>query len=532
MDSRLQLLGKSLDALPVNVSLLDQNGTIIQTNEAWREFGTRNGIRMDADTVGTNYLAVCERSSTETAEQARRGLEALLAGTRDGFQLEYPCHSPVEQRWFLLVAVPVTVDGQRHAVVAHINITEYKFAARQQERQLAHLEALTDLSAAIREITHVVIDQSTRPEIEATVCAALVESTGYDCAWIGDIDGRTGSISVTTSAGRCPAGVDDEFEGILGETIIRQAIWTHEVQTTATTQEEPAFDWRAESEQAYTERAVAAVPITHGGTLYSICCVYTDRSTAFGSDERAILSQLGAVVGHAIAASERTQALMSDELIEVELQIPELFAQPTPSPTDWAVDITQTIAVSDDEYIMYGTTTDDEINAVRSVFEPLDEIELSVIGGDPENLRIELRQFQQCVIPLLAAHGWSTEHAVLTNGDCYLTVHLPSGDDVRELVETVRELFPTVELLARQQIHADRQLDTGASESTVAELTERQRTILQTAYGAGYFEWPRDASGGEIAETLGISPPTFHQHLRVGQQKLMTAIFEELPITG
>jgi len=60
----------------------------------------------------------------------------------------------------------------------------------------------------------------------------------------------------------------------------------------------------------------------------------------------------------------------------------------------------------------------------------------------------------------------------------------------------------------------------------VDTLTDRQQSVLETAYAAGYFEWPRDSSGEEVAETLGISPPTFHQHLRVGQQKLMDALFD------
>ncbi|MFD1643010.1 bacterio-opsin activator domain-containing protein [Halohasta litorea] len=530
MDSRLQLLGKSLDALPVNVSLLDEEGRILQTNDAWREFGTRNDIRMAADTIGINYLDVCERSRTDTARRARRGLSELLAGTREEFQLEYPCHSPVEQRWFLLVAVPVTVDGRRHAVVAHINVTEYKLAARQRERQVAHLEALRDLSAAIREVTHVIIDQSSRSEIERTVCSALVETTGYNCVWMGTVDGRSGAITVHTSAGDCGDTINGEFEGMLGETIVRQAIWTHQVQATTDTHEDPAFDWRNDADQAYSEQALAAVPIIHGGALYGICCVYSDRSTAFGSDERAILAQLGTVVGHAIAASERTRALMSDELIEVDLLIPALFGQ-LPSATDWRIEITQTVA-TDGNYVMYGTTSAAEIDTITAVFEPLDDADLTVISGTDESRRIAIRLARQCVIPLLATHGWSTETAILENGDCSLTVHLPSSDTVRELIEVVREHHPDVELRARRQIHVDPGTDAERAASALGDLTDRQRTVLQTAHAAGYFEWPRDASGEEVAETLGIASPTFHQHLRVGQGKLMNAIFEELPVTA
>lgn len=534
MDQRLQLLGKSLDALSVNVSVLAPDGTIVESNQSWREFGARNNIQMRPDTIGTNYLTVCEQSSTETATQTHRGLTELLAGTRDQFYIEYPCHSPIEQRWFLLQAVPMVLDNQRHAVVAHINITEQKRVERQLRRHQLHLEVLNDINTALQETTHLVIDQSARSEIEQAVCAALVDTDGYDCAQIGAVNGRTGSITVHTSAGACKnaeGGPDsDAVEDMFGETVVQQAVWTQEIQTTTSLQENLAFDWRQDTDQTHTEQAVAAVPICYGGMLYSILSIYTNRPAAFGAEELEILSQIGAVVGHAIADSERTQALMSDELIEAEVKIPNVFTQKTPPPSDWTVDIIQTVAGSKSDYLMYGTTSEDNLDSVAAVVDSLDDVELTVIGGQDEEVRVVFHLFRQCVIPLLASHGWSTEETVLTNGDCYLTVHLPSGDNVRKLIECICEVFPNAELLARRQIHVNPKADTRIQESALTELTDRQRTVLQTAYAAGYFEWPRDTTGEEIANSLGISPPTFHQHLRLGQEKLMTSIFNELPV--
>ncbi|WP_242492963.1 helix-turn-helix domain-containing protein [Halogeometricum borinquense] len=52
------------------------------------------------------------------------------------------------------------------------------------------------------------------------------------------------------------------------------------------------------------------------------------------------------------------------------------------------------------------------------------------------------------------------------------------------------------------------------------QLTERQRTALEAAYHAGFFQWPRETTGEGVAESLGVSPPTFHQHLRKAEQKV------------
>lgn len=59
-----------------------------------------------------------------------------------------------------------------------------------------------------------------------------------------------------------------------------------------------------------------------------------------------------------------------------------------------------------------------------------------------------------------------------------------------------------------------------------ARLTDRQREVLQVAYHSGFFEWPRSQNGEEVADVLGITQPTFHQHLRVGQRELLAGVFE------
>lgn len=58
-------------------------------------------------------------------------------------------------------------------------------------------------------------------------------------------------------------------------------------------------------------------------------------------------------------------------------------------------------------------------------------------------------------------------------------------------------------------------------------LTERQLEVLQTAYDAGYYERPREATGEEIAETLDISVATFSQHVRAAEDHVLAVLFED-----
>ncbi|MFC6793206.1 helix-turn-helix domain-containing protein [Halobaculum halobium] len=58
------------------------------------------------------------------------------------------------------------------------------------------------------------------------------------------------------------------------------------------------------------------------------------------------------------------------------------------------------------------------------------------------------------------------------------------------------------------------------------ELTDRQWESLETAYSAGYFEWPREVSGEEVAALIGVSQPTFNKHLRVAERSAFRLLLD------
>lgn len=59
-------------------------------------------------------------------------------------------------------------------------------------------------------------------------------------------------------------------------------------------------------------------------------------------------------------------------------------------------------------------------------------------------------------------------------------------------------------------------------------LSDRQRESLLAAYEANYYRWPREASATDVANSLGISNPTFLEHLRVAEQKVMNVVLDNL----
>lgn len=151
LEALLETRQALINSLPAHIALLDEQGVIIDVNDRWRHFGHSNDYAEPNVGVGLNYLAVCRDAAGDCAPDAHRaaaGLQQVLAGERDGFTLEYPCHSPTEYRWFRMMAnrLPADVSGNRQAgaVVMHVDITERKLAERQLN-QLAYEDPVTGL---------------------------------------------------------------------------------------------------------------------------------------------------------------------------------------------------------------------------------------------------------------------------------------------------------------------------------------------------------------------------------------------------
>ena len=135
--------GATLDALTPHVAVLDTKGCITLTNRAWREFAELNGLSPDRIGEGVNYLSVCDQAAAEGVAEAAMAAECirkLIAGQSDECSFEYPCHSPLEQRWFYFRATCFAVADRTFAVISHTDITERKQAKDKLKRANEELE--------------------------------------------------------------------------------------------------------------------------------------------------------------------------------------------------------------------------------------------------------------------------------------------------------------------------------------------------------------------------------------------------------
>lgn len=142
-----EFLKAVLDSVTEHIAVIDGAGRIRFVNEAWRAFGLCNGwcgVAWD----GVDYLDACRTaaaSGDDAARQAAEGIARILRGDIEAFQLEYPCHSPDKQRWFMMNITPLRGHPGPYFVVSHRNITERRLAEERALR-LSRLDALTDVA--------------------------------------------------------------------------------------------------------------------------------------------------------------------------------------------------------------------------------------------------------------------------------------------------------------------------------------------------------------------------------------------------
>jgi PAS domain S-box-containing protein len=130
----------TLDALSAHIAILDKNGVILATNQAWRQFADANSAGGETG-IGVNYLDTCDGASGPAPFTSN--IRAVLRGEQKDFALEYACHSPTQKRWF--VARGTRLEGlPPRAVISHENITAAKLADEERQKFVSLVENSID----------------------------------------------------------------------------------------------------------------------------------------------------------------------------------------------------------------------------------------------------------------------------------------------------------------------------------------------------------------------------------------------------
>ena len=136
------------NSLEEQIAVIDQQGTVIDVNRAWCNFGNENGLSSKYSSVGSNYIEVLSASvatGDSLAGEALQGIIDVINGNRDSFYFEYPCNSEDEKRWFMMRVTGLVDVALKLFVISHKNITLRKLAEERVEYLAMH-DPLTGLA--------------------------------------------------------------------------------------------------------------------------------------------------------------------------------------------------------------------------------------------------------------------------------------------------------------------------------------------------------------------------------------------------
>jgi hypothetical protein len=153
------------------------------------------------------------------------------------------------------------------------------------------------------------------------------------------------------------------------------------------------------------------------------------------------------------------------------------------------------------------------------------EFEVVFDYGDHVTYRFERDRDVACPCETVDANDCPVVDVSVRGEDFHLTFHAPDMSALQSVIGELRDAFPSLDVkrLLRSEGEADTHnlvfVDRG-------RLTERQFEVLQTAHRMGYFDHPKGANAGDVADALDITRSTFSEHLAAAQSKLLDAILE------
>ncbi|NEU57218.1 bacterio-opsin activator domain-containing protein [Halorussus sp. MSC15.2] len=512
------------NAFPDVAFVIDENGQYLEvmTGPDTQDLRTIEQERL----VGTHlHDAFPESQADRFLGLVRKTLETGGVETT-----EYQTETASGERWFEGRIAPLggTIDGREAVVWVARDVTD----RRNNERRLAEsrdaLTRLNRINGLIHSIVQSLVGSATREEIERTVCEELANSEFYEFAWTGgpwvkdermhpDVVVGTERSDLERLVAATSARPDEEnsFARVVREgesVVVRDAA---ESEILSEREREIMLDMEIPS--------AVLVPLTYGNTNHGILGISGACTGAYSDRELTALETLGEIVAFAINAVKNRNLLLSDTTVELEFRVEGSnsgFARLS-TELDCKFSLEGVVAVAEDRLLEYVAVEGASASTVLNRLDDIATVEQSrVVSEDDTESLLELHTPESGVNQLVEA-GTVVESAVAEDGVARYVVEASSDVNVRNVVDTFRTTYPDAELVSKHE--ADRPVDTsqGLRQRLGEDLTDKQRTALQAAYFAGYYEYPRESTGEDVAESLDISSPTLHQHLRAAQRKLV-----------
>ncbi|WP_225336612.1 bacterio-opsin activator domain-containing protein [Halomicrobium urmianum] len=424
--------------------------------------------------------------------------------------------------WVDTTVAPITDEAGavEHYVAVERDVTDRKERRLRIEEQNDRLERLNNTNEVLRDVNRELVGASTRREIERVLCDRFARSHLFDAAWVGTPRLVDDGVAVQAAAGVDPETLETRLDG---STAYR------DVAGDVLEQRRPALvDDDGGPVDDPAGAAGVVVPLSYQDADYGALFVEAATDGAFEAIDRAVFAELGLTVGDAINAAESRRTLASDEVTRLEFRL-DGTDDPLVSLSAALGCTIELDRIGDGgegdcaAYVSVAGCEPGPVSAHAADAPGVERAEVLCAGDGQCAVRLAL---DDAVVTTLAQYGAAVQSLTVTEGTGRLVAEVARSNDVRSVVEAVQSAYPGLDLIAQREREPDAAAETEFRTTFEESLTDRQLEAAQTAYFAGFFEWPRDASGEDVAETMGINQSTFTQHLRAAERKLFASLFD------
>ena len=416
------------------------------------------------------------------------------------------------------------------------NRTDREQALRRREVELEQktefLETLESINTAIRRVTSIAIAAETRAEVEESVCSALVEDGDFTFAWIGELDPVGNAVIPRATAGSgggyleaIPLNVDAGADEPAVRAASADAIT--EVKNIAIDPQET--QWRRAGLTRGFHSALA-LPITYKDMSYGVLGIYAPEPDAYSGIIRSVLGELADITAYALNAVERKHALVTHQTTKLVLDITsaDCYFLRLARATGCSLAFDGLLPHEDSESSVFVRVTDGPVREFESFCSGSRVVDshrqLTETGDEP---LYQIRFSGQFIASLLANYGIILQSITADDDAARIRVGVSPTFSLHRATEIVMSEYSAVEFVAKEV--SDEPIDRSLRfpERYLDTLTDRQEEAIQLAYLSGYYETPKQVTGSDLASMMDISSTAFHNHLRLAEQKLVAAVFED-----
>jgi len=237
--------------------------------------------------------------------------EAMTKGNSSGRQCRL--NLPAGEKWFeLSVARKPGKNGQEPSfIVLYRDVSAHKQAE-------ANLQRLFDIYTALNSCHQDILKCATREELFSRVCHTVVQKTGIQMAWVGQIDDEDPGVIPVASYGvgveylqEVDISADSKQaagQGPFGKAIMgKRPVWCQDFQ-----KDLAGTPWHAAGVRFGWE-SVAVLPLSEMGKVFGAMVLYADSKNFFDEGVRNLLQEMAVAIGLALDRLQHEQAHLQDQ---------------------------------------------------------------------------------------------------------------------------------------------------------------------------------------------------------------------------